>query len=180
MLFRSYEVNACLGVKLAAPNQEVYTFVGDGSYMMLHSELPTSIQEKRKINVVVLDNMAFGCINNLQMGNGMGSFGTEFRFRNEETGKLDGDLVPIDFAMSAAAYGCKTYTVKTIEQLRAAIVDARKQTVSTLIDIKVLPKTMTDGYESWWRCGVAEVSENESIQKASQAMKAGIAKARQY
>ena len=124
-----YEVNACLGVKLAAPNQEVYTFVGDGSYMMLHSELPTSIQEKRKINVVVLDNMAFGCINNLQMGNGMGSFGTEFRFRNEETGKLDGDLVPIDFAMSAAAYGCKTYTVKTIEQLRAAIVDARKQKI---------------------------------------------------
>lgn len=175
-----YEVNASLGVKLAAPNQEVYTFVGDGSYMMLHSELPTSIQEKRKINVVVLDNMAFGCINNLQMGNGMGSFGTEFRFRNEETGKLDGDLVPIDFAMSAAAYGCKTYKVKTIGQLRAAIVDARKQTVSTLIDIKVLPKTMTDGYESWWRCGVAEVSENESIQKASQAMKAGIAKARQY
>lgn len=175
-----YEVNACLGVKLAAPDQEVYTFLGDGSYMMLHSELPTSIQERKKINVVVFDNMAFGCINNLQIGNGMGSFGTEFRFRNEKTNKLDGDLVQIDFAMSAAAYGCKTYTVKTVEQLRAAIIDAKKQTVSTLIDIKVLPKTMTDGYESWWRCGVAEVSEKESIQKASQAMKAGIAKAKQY
>lgn len=175
-----YEVNASLGVKLAAPNQEVYTFVGDGSYMMLHSEIPTSIQEKRKINVVVLDNMAFGCINNLQMGNGMGSFGTEFRFRNEETGKLDGDLVPIDFAMSAAAYGCKTYKVKTVEQLKSAIVDARKQTVSTLIDIKVLPKTMTDGYESWWRCGVAEVSEKESVQKAYEDMQAGIRKARKY
>jgi len=175
-----YEVNACLGVKLAMPDREVYTFLGDGSYMMLHSELPTSIQEKKKINVVVFDNMAFGCINNLQMGNGMGSFGTEFRFRNDETGKLDGNLVPIDFAMSAAAYGCKTYTVKNVEQLKAAIIDAKKQTKSTLIDIKVLPKTMTEGYESWWRCGVAEVSEKESIQKASKDMKAGIAKAIQY
>jgi len=175
-----YEVNACLGAKLAAPNQEVYTFLGDGSYMMLHSELPTSIQEKKKINVVVFDNMAFGCINNLQMGNGMGSFGTEFRFRDEKTGKLDGDLVPIDFAMSAAAYGCITYKVKNIKQLKAAIIDSKKQTRSTLFDIKVLPKTMTDGYKSWWRCGVAEISEKESIQKASKAMKDGIAKARQY
>ncbi|MFT5875578.1 MAG: 3D-(3,5/4)-trihydroxycyclohexane-1,2-dione acylhydrolase (decyclizing) [Clostridium sp.] len=175
-----YEVNASLGAKLAAPDQEVYTFLGDGSYMMLHSELPTSIQERKKINVLVFDNMAFGCINNLQIANGMGSFGTEFRFRNEKTGKLDGDLVPIDFAMSAAAYGCKTYAIKTVEQLRAAIIDAKKQTVSTLFDIKVLPKTMTDGYDAWWRCGVAEVSEKKSIQKASEDMKAGIAKARQY
>jgi 3D-(3,5/4)-trihydroxycyclohexane-1,2-dione acylhydrolase (decyclizing) len=175
-----YEVNACLGAKFAAPNQEVYTFLGDGSYMMLHSELPTSIQEGKKINVVVLDNMAFGCINNLQMGNGMGSFGTEFRFRNEKTGKLDGGLIPIDFAMNAAAYGCKTYTVKTVEELRAAIIDAKKQTVSTLLDIKVLPKTMTNGYEAFWRCGVAEVSEKESIQKAYDDIQAGIRKARKY
>ena len=175
-----YEVNACLGAKLAAPDQEVYTFLGDGSYMMLHSELPTSIQERKKINVIVFDNMAFGCINNLQMGNGMGSFGTEFRFRNEKTGKLDGGLVPIDFAMSAAAYGCKTYTVKTVEELRAAIIDAKKQTVSTLLDIKVLPKTMTNGYEAWWRCGIAEVSEKEGIQKAYEDMQIGIDKARKY
>ena len=175
-----YEVNACLGAKLAAPDQEVYTFLGDGSYMMLHSELPTSIQENKKINVVVLDNMAFGCINNLQMSSGMGSFGTEFRFRNEETGKLDGDLVPIDFAMSAAAYGCKTYTIKSVEQLRAAIEDSKKQTVSTLMDIKVLPKTMTEGYESWWRCGVAEVSEKESTQKVYKDMQIKIEKVRKY
>ncbi len=175
-----YEVNASLGAKLAAPDQEVYTFLGDGSYMMLHSELPTSIQERKKINVVVLDNMTFGCINNLQMGNGMGSFGTEFRFRSEETGKLDGNLVPIDFAMSAAAYGCKTYTVKTVDELRAAIIDSKKQIVSTLLDIKVLPKTMTNGYDAWWRCGVAEVSEKESIKKAYKDMQAGIEKAIKY
>ncbi len=81
--------------------------------MMLHSELVTSIQERRKINVVLLDNMTFGCINNLQMEHGMDSFGTEFRFRDPASGKLDGDFVPVDFAMSAAAYGCKTYKVNT-------------------------------------------------------------------
>lgn len=175
-----YEVNACLGVKFAVPDKEAYALVGDGSYMMLHSELITSIQERKKINVLVFDNMSFGCINNLQMEQGMGSFGTEFRFRNEKTGKMDGGLVPIDFAMSGAAYGCKTYTVKTEEELRAALDDAKKQEVSTLIDIKVLPKTMTHGYESWWRCGVAQVSEKESIKKASKAMQAEILEARRY
>jgi 3D-(3,5/4)-trihydroxycyclohexane-1,2-dione acylhydrolase (decyclizing) len=160
-----YEVNAALGVKMAVPDREVYAFVGDGAYMMLHSELPASIQERKKINVVLFDNMTFGCINNLEIGHGQGSFGTEFRFRNEKTGKLDGGFVPVDFAMNAASYGCKTYTVKTAEELRAAIVDARKQTVSTLIDIKVLPKTMVHGYGDWWRVGVAQVSGNRKIQE---------------
>lgn len=175
-----YEINAALGVKMAAPEREVYALVGDGSYMMLHSELATSIQERRKINVVLLDNMAFGCINNLQMGNGMGSFGTEFRFRNPETGLLDGDFVPVDFAMSAAAYGCKTYKVSNAEQLRAALADARTQTVSTLIDIKVLPKTMIHGYLSWWRVGVAQVSTGGGTAEAYERQKAAVAKARQY
>jgi 3D-(3,5/4)-trihydroxycyclohexane-1,2-dione acylhydrolase (decyclizing) len=175
-----YEVNAALGAKMAAPDREVYALVGDGSYMMLHSELATSIQERRKINVVLLDNMAFGCINNLQMGNGMGSFGTEFRFRNPETGQLDGDFVPVDFAMSAAAYGCKTYTVKTVEELEVALIDARKQTVSTLIDIKVLPKTMIHGYLSWWRVGVAEVSTTGTTAEALERQKPMLAKARKY
>ncbi|MFK3969178.1 3D-(3,5/4)-trihydroxycyclohexane-1,2-dione acylhydrolase (decyclizing) [Pseudomonas sp. NPDC087358] len=175
-----YEVNAALGAKLAAPEREVYALVGDGSYMMLHSELATSIQERRKINVVLLDNMAFGCINNLQMGNGMGSFGTEFRFRNPESGRLDGDLVPVDFAMSAAAYGCKTYKVSTVEALQAALTDARRQTVSTLIDIKVLPKTMIHGYLSWWRVGLAGVSTAGGTAQAYEQQKAMLAKARTY
>jgi len=175
-----YEINAALGVKMAAPEREVYALVGDGSYLMLHSELATSIQERRKINVVLLDNMAFGCINNLQMGNGMGSFGTEFRFRNPESGLLDGDFVPVDFAMSAAAYGCKTYKVSNAEQLRAALADVRTQTVSTLIDIKVLPKTMIHGYLSWWRVGVAQVSTTGTTAEAYERQKAALAKARQY
>ncbi|WP_055128475.1 3D-(3,5/4)-trihydroxycyclohexane-1,2-dione acylhydrolase (decyclizing) [Pseudomonas mediterranea] len=175
-----YEVNAALGVKLAEPDKEVYALVGDGSYMMLHSELATSIQERRKINVVLLDNMAFGCINNLQMGNGMDSFGTEFRFRDPDTGKLDGAFVPVDFAMSAAAYGCKTYKVKTLDELHAALADARLQTVSTLIDIKVLPKTMIHGYLSWWRVGVAQVSTSARTNAVAKALNERLAQARQY
>ncbi|MBP1147718.1 3D-(3,5/4)-trihydroxycyclohexane-1,2-dione acylhydrolase (decyclizing) [Pseudomonas sp. PvP027] len=175
-----YEVNAALGVKLAAPHREVFALVGDGSYMMLHSELATSIQERRKINVVLLDNMTFGCINNLQMEHGMNSFGTEFRFRNPETGKLDGDFVPVDFAMSAAAYGCKTYKVSTAEQLRQALADAQRQTVSTLIDIKVLPKTMIHKYLSWWRVGVAEVSTTGTTAQVYEKLNRELVKARQY
>lgn len=144
-----YEVSGALGVKLAEPAKEVYAMVGDGSYQMLHSELITSLQERKKINILLFDNSGFGCINNLQMSNGMGSFGTEFRYRNDETGKLNGNVMKIDFAASAAGYGVKTYRVSSLEELKTAIEDAQKQEVSTLIDIKVLPKTMTNGYESW-------------------------------
>lgn len=176
-----YEVNASLGVKIAEPDREVYAFVGDGSYMMLHSELPTSIQEGKKINVVLFDNMAFGCINNLEMEHGMNSFGTEFRFRNPKTGKLDGGLVPMNFAMNAASYGCKTYTVKTIEELKEAIIDSKKQKVSTLIDIKVLPKTMIHKYGSWWRVGLAQVSKSKRIHDVYESViKKNLGEARQY
>lgn len=110
----------------------------------------------------------------------MGSFGTEFRFRNKESGKLDGKLVPVDIAKNAEAYGCKTYSIRTEEELRAAIEDSRKQTVSTLLDIKVLPKTMTHDYESWWRVGNAEVAQKEAVVKATQRVKAELNKARRY
>jgi 3D-(3,5/4)-trihydroxycyclohexane-1,2-dione acylhydrolase (decyclizing) len=175
-----YEISGALGVKMAEPDKEVYALVGDGSYLMLHSELVTSIQEGKKINVLLFDNASFGCINNLQMGNGMGSFGTEFRYRNLETGRLDGGLMTIDFAQSAAGYGVKTYRVRTTDELRAAIEDAKKQTVSTLIDIKVLPKTMTGGYESWWHVGIAGASDNPKVRAAYLDKEHNLKKARKY
>ncbi|PFJ24598.1 3D-(3,5/4)-trihydroxycyclohexane-1,2-dione acylhydrolase (decyclizing) [Bacillus anthracis] len=175
-----YEVAGALGAKLAEPSKEVYAMVGDGSYQMLHSELVTSLQENKKINVLLFDNSGFGCINNLQMGNGMGSFGTEFRYRNQETRKLDGAIMKIDFAASAAGYGVKTYHVTSLEQLQEALIDAKKQTVSTLIDIKVLPKTMTNGYESWWHVGIAEVSKSQSVQAAYESKVSNLQKARSY
>ncbi|KOC88207.1 3D-(3,5/4)-trihydroxycyclohexane-1,2-dione acylhydrolase (decyclizing) [Winslowiella iniecta] len=175
-----YEVNASLGVKLAEPDREVYTLVGDGSFMMLHSELVTSIQEGAKINVVLFDNMTNGCINNLQMEHGMDSFTTEFRFRNAEGGKLNGGFVPVDFAAIAAGYGCKTYRVTTLTELKQALEDARKQTVSTLIDIKVLPKTMVHKYFSWWHVGGAQVSTSERVDAVAQMLNEHVDQARKY
>ncbi|MBO8163523.1 MAG: 3D-(3,5/4)-trihydroxycyclohexane-1,2-dione acylhydrolase (decyclizing) [Brevibacillus sp.] len=175
-----YEISGALGVKMAEPDKEVYAMVGDGSYLMLHSELVTSIQEGKKINVLLFDNAAFGCINNLQMGNGMGSFATEFRYRNPESGRLDGDFIKIDYAQSAAGYGVKTYRAATVEELQAAIAEAKKQTVSTLIDIKVLPKTMTGGYESWWHVGIAGTSRNPKVQEAYLDKERNLKRARKY
>lgn len=154
-----YEIAGALGAKLAEPTKEVYAMVGDGSFLLLHSELVTALQYNKKINVMLFDNSGFGCINNLQMGHGSGSFFTEFRTANNQ-------ILNIDYAKVAEGYGAKVYRANTVEELKFAIEDAKEQTVSTLIEMKVLPKTMTDGYESWWNVGVAEVSNNEKIQKA--------------
>lgn len=155
-----YEIAGALGVKIAIGDErEVYSFVGDGSFNMLHSELITACQEHKKINICLFDNASFGCINNLQVGHGNKTFYTELRYRNEEG--LFGDFMNISYAQVAAAYGCKSYTVRTMEELVAAFKDSRQiKDVPVLFDIKVLPKTMTDGYGSWWRVGDTEVSEN--------------------
>lgn len=174
-----YEIAGAFGSKLADPQREVYAMCGDGSYLMLHSELVTSVQEHKKINVLLFDNSGFGCINNLEMSNGIGNLATEFRFR-DENGDLLGDLVPIDFAASASGYGVKTYTAKTMEELEFALLDSQKQTVSTLIDIKVLPKSMTDGYGAWWHVGVASTSQNEAVKAAYANKKENLEKARKY
>lgn len=174
-----YEIAGAFGSKLADPEKEVYAMCGDGSYLMLHSELVTSVQEHKKINVLLFDNSGFGCINNLEMSNGIGNLATEFRFR-DANGDLLGDLVPIDFAKAASGYGVKTYTAKTMEELEFALLDSQKQTVSTLIDIKVLPKSMTDGYGAWWHVGVASTSQNEAVKAAYENKKSNLEKARKY
>ncbi|UQZ47949.1 3D-(3,5/4)-trihydroxycyclohexane-1,2-dione acylhydrolase (decyclizing) [Bacillus sp. PK3-037] len=168
-----YEVSGTLGLKLAHPDREVYSIVGDGSFLMLHSELVTAIQYNKKINVLLFDNSGFGCINNLQMDHGSGSYYCEFRTD-------DNQILNVDYAKVAEGYGAKTYRANTVEELKAALEDAKKQDVSTLIEMKVLPKTMTDGYDSWWHVGVAEVSEQESVQKAYEAKENMLESAKQY
>lgn len=176
-----YEIAGALGVKLAQPEREVYAMVGDGSYLMLHSALATSIQERKKINVLLFDNCGFGCINNLQMSKGIGSLSTEFRYRENDTAlRQEGGLIPVDYAMCAAGYGLKTYTAHNLEELRWALTDAKKQTVSTLIDLKVLPKTMTDGYNAWWHVGIASCSGKEAVRQAYEEKEAQLAHARLY
>jgi 3D-(3,5/4)-trihydroxycyclohexane-1,2-dione acylhydrolase (decyclizing) len=175
-----YEIAAAVGAKLAKPEQPVYAMVGDGSYMMLHSELQTAVQEDIKITILLFDNAGFGCINNLQMGHGMGSFGTENRRRNPQTGQLDGSLVKVDFAQNAESYGCRAWRVNDEQSLIAAIEASRHHPGPTLLDIKVLPKTMTHDYEAWWRTGDAQVSHSQSVTHAAEQTLARVKHARQY
>lgn len=169
-----YEIAGALGTKLAAPDKESYAMVGDGSFLMLHTELVTALQYDKKINVLLFDNSGYGCINNLQMSNGSGSFHTELINPNTK------EIMHIDYAKVAEGYGAKTYQVSTHEELKTAIEDAKKQTVSTLIDIKVLPKTMTDGYDAWWHVGIAGVSEKNEIHEAFNDKQQNLEKAKKY
>ena len=173
-----YEVAATLGVKMAEPDNEVYCVVGDSSFQMLHSEIMTIMQERKKVNILIFDNCGFGCINNLEMTHGIGSIATEFRYTDGK--KPTGDLIPVDYAKIGEGYGLKSYTCKTIDELVAALEDAKKQDVACLFDLKVIPKTMTDGYEAWWNVGQAQVSEKESVREAWKEVKAAREVARQY
>ena len=174
-----YEICGALGAKLAAPDRDVYTMVGDGSFLMLHSELYTAVQEKAKINVMLFDNEGWGCIENLQNNQGTDTFGTRFT-RRTDSGFLDGDVIMTDYAKIAEGYGCKSYRVTNEDELKAALEDTRTYDIPVLFDIKVAHKSMSDGYDSWWRVGVAEVSTSETVQKAYEEMSAEIKKARLY
>ena len=174
-----YEIAGALGSKLAAPDKEVYALVGDGSFLMLNSEIATAVQENAKITVVVFDNAAFGCINNLQMGNGVGTLATEMRHRTE-SGKLDGTYCYTDFAKIGEGYGMKAFTAKTPAEFAEAVRAAKQETCSCIIDAKVLPKTMAEGYESWWHIGVASTSASEGVQAARARVDAKLAEARMY
>lgn len=175
-----YEISGALGVKLAVGDREVYSMVGDGSFVMLHSELLTAVQERKKINICLFDNASFGCINNLQRGQGNETLCTELRFRTD-SGKLDGAFLPVDYAKIAEGYGAKAYSIRTMDELIKAFEASKKITDRpVLFDIKVLPKSMTNGYGAWWRVGSAEVSdriENESAWKEHQEH---IKQAKQY
>lgn len=175
-----YEICAAAGVKMAEPDSEVYTFLGDGSFLMLHSELYTAIQEGLKINVMIFDNSGWGCIENLQNSQGTKTFGTVFKARNPETGLLDGGEIPIDFAKIAEGYGAKGYAIRSAAELQTALIDAGKQDKCCVFDMKVIPGSMTPGYESWWRVGVAEVAKDKSVNEAYADMQSHIAEARDY
>lgn len=168
-----YEIAGALGAKLAEPEREVYAVLGDGSFLMLHTELVTALQYQQKINVMLFDNAGYGCINNLQMGNGGSSYHCELR-------DVDNQIMTIDYAKVAEGYGAKVYRVSTRQELIAAITDAKTQSRSTLIDIKVLPKTMSDGYGGWWNVGLSEVSESAQVLAAAQARQEKLQNAWKY
>ena len=175
-----YEVSGALGVKYAIGDRDVYAMVGDGSFIMLHSELLTAVQEHKKINVCVFNNASFGCINNLQVGHGNDTLCTELRFRGED-GEHSGAFISVDFAKIAEGYGCKAYTIRSIPELLAALREAKQiEGVPVVFDIRVLPKSMTEGYGSWWRVGDTEVSENPRNLKAYEDHLAHVKDAKKY
>ncbi len=175
-----YEVPGALGVKIAEPHKEVYAFVGDGGFLMSHAELYTSIQENKKINILLFDNHGHQCIHNLQRSQGIDTFGTEFRYREDKTGELTGQYAAIDFAYIAKGYGAEVFKVETLDELKNAIEQSRKSKVSTLIDIKVLPGTMTQGYESFWRVGTAQVATDPRVMKAAKLMNDEVKEAKPF
>ena len=173
-----YECAAALGVRMAEPEHEAYAVVGDASFQMLNSEIGTAMQLREKINILVFDNCGFGCINNLEMTHGIGSIATEFRYTDGK--KPCGDLIKTDYTKIGEAYGMKTYLCKSVEELRDALMDSKKQTVACLFDLKVVPKTMTDGYGAWWNVGMAMVSESASVREAAEDVLQHRAEARKY
>ena len=126
----------------------------------------------------MFDNCGFGCINNLEMTHGIGSLATEFRYTDGK--KPTGDLIRTDYAKIGEAYGMKSYTCKSVEELAEALKDSRKQKVACLFDLKVLPKTMTDGYGAWWNVGIATTSESASVREACREVMEHREQARKY
>lgn len=177
-----YEVAAGLGVRLARGKQggEVYVLVGDGSFVMLHSELLTCIQEHKKITVVIFDNKGYQCIHQLQKANGSKGFGNELRYRNPKSQQLDGDYLSVDFTQYAAALGAKSFYAPSYESLQQALVDSKNETQTCVIVLPIAANSMSSGYETWWRVGVAEVSKSDSVHAAYDKMRAELDLAKSF
>ena len=161
-----YEIAGGLGVKMADPSRDVYVMVGDGSYLMMSSEIVTSIQEGHKLIIVVLDNHGFGSIGGLSKEIGSDGFGTSYRHRRRDSGLLNGEPLAVDFCANAASLGALTMRAWTREDLQHALEYARKQGKTTVIVVEVEKGSGAPGYETWWDVPVAEVSESESVKQA--------------
>lgn len=158
-----YEIAGGIGVKMAAPDREVYVLVGDGSYLMMAQEIVTSLQERIKLNILILDNHGFASIGGLSRSCGSGGFGTEYRYRNEG---LDGARIPIDFVSNAASLGAHAVRATTCEELAEAICVCRERPETSVIVVETNYLDQLAGYESWWDVPIAEVSEMTSVQEA--------------
>ena len=161
-----YEIAAGLGVKMAAPDREVYVLVGDGSYLMMAQEIVTSIQEGVRLTILVLDNHGFASIGGLSTSVGCSGFATEYRCRDTETGMLDGDVIPVDFAANAESLGARAVRACTPAAIREALENARHSDRTTAIVIPVDREQRVGGYESWWDVAVAEVSTIDAVRAA--------------
>jgi 3D-(3,5/4)-trihydroxycyclohexane-1,2-dione acylhydrolase (decyclizing) len=161
-----YEIPGAMGAKLADPSREVYVFLGDGTYLMMPSEIVTAVQEGIKIIIVLVDNHGFASIGSLSRSLGQGGFGTRYRARSEATKQLDGELLQVDFAANARSLGAYALKAGTLDELRQALKEAKTLDRTTVIVVETDVSESVPGYESWWDVAVAEVSELESVREA--------------
>ena len=164
-----YEIAGGLGVKMADPSREVIVMVGDGSYLMMNSELATSVMLGQKLTVVLLDNRGYGCINRLQRATGGESFNNLLQHTNHVT------LPDIDFAAHAASLGAQSVKVRSIAELEDALRTARGAERSTVIVIDTDPLTATDAGGHWWDVAVPEVSVRDQVNTARKAYETALA-----
>jgi 3D-(3,5/4)-trihydroxycyclohexane-1,2-dione acylhydrolase (decyclizing) len=180
-----YEIAGALGVKMAAPDREVFSMVGDGSYLMLGTEIVTAVQEGIKLIIVLVDNHGFNSIGSLSRSLGTDGFGTQYRFRKNGSIGLDsekspGALLPLDLAANAASLGATATAVRSIDELRAALQAARNADRTTVITVEVDRYVGVPSYESWWDVPVAEVATAKAVNDARQAYEKAKAKERRY
>jgi 3D-(3,5/4)-trihydroxycyclohexane-1,2-dione acylhydrolase (decyclizing) len=161
-----YEIPGAMGAKMADPTREIFVFLGDGTYLMMPTEIVTSVQEGVKIIIVLVDNHGFASIGALSRSLGQEGFGTRYRERNEKTGQLDGPPIAVDFAANARSLGAHTIKAANLAELKGALEEAKRQDRTTVIVVETDPSIGVPGYESWWDVAVAEVSEKASVRDA--------------
>ena len=165
---------------MAAPDREVYVMVGDGSYLMMHTEIVTAVQEGIKLTIVLLDNSGFQCIRGLQMSSGSPSFGNELRYRDPSSGRLTGAYVPIDFVKNAESLGAVATYAPDRASLQQALEDASGESRTVLIHVPIDPDARVPGYEGWWDVPIAEVSQQPGVEEAMTSYRRAKEKQRFY
>jgi len=174
-----YEIAGGLGVKLAAPDREVFVLVGDGSYLMMAQEIVTAIQEGLKITIVIFDNHGFSSIGGLSRSVGCDGFGTEYR-RRTASGALDGECLDVDFVGNAASLGARAVRAADAVSLRRAVEEARVSNDTTVIVVPVDRETGVGAYESWWDVPVAQTSTLETVREARAAYERALGRQRRF
>jgi 3D-(3,5/4)-trihydroxycyclohexane-1,2-dione acylhydrolase (decyclizing) len=178
-----YEIPGGMGVKLAAPEREVYVLIGDGSYLMLPGELVTAVAQRVPIVVVLVDNHGYASIGALSRSVGSSGFGTLYRFSENGSVPLDPastEVLPLDLAANAESLGAWVIRARTIEDLREGLTGARGAAGPVVIHIEADRYQGVPNYESWWDVPVAEVSEEETVRAAREAYERDHANQRQY
>jgi len=180
-----YEIAGALGVRMAAPDRDVFAMVGDGSYLMLGTEIVTAIQEGIKLIIVLVDNHGFNSIGALSRSLGTDGFGTQYRFRKDgsiglDSEKAPGAVLPIDLVANARSLGADAVRVSTVDELREALQNAKQATRTSVIGIEVDRYEGVPNYESWWDVPVAEVATADAVKAARQDYEASKKKEQRY